>query len=124
MRCSTRCDRAALPLAVGQYSALLHLNLDGTAAGLVWAHLLWVLPYMVLTLIGAYRAFDVRLVTTARALGHTHLSACLFVQWPTLASTTCSRHSPSVFGEHRAIPRRLCSQAADSFATVTTGPLP
>ena len=74
-----------LPLAVGQYSALLHLDLDGTAVGLVWAHLLWVLPYMVLTLVGPYRAFDVRLVTTARALGHTRFSACLFVKWPMLA---------------------------------------
>lgn len=74
----------ALPLAVGQYAALLNLSLDGTATGLVWSHLLWVLPYMVLTLIGPYRAFDVRLVTTARALGRTRWQACLFVKWPML----------------------------------------
>lgn len=109
----------ALPLAVGQYSALLHLNLDGTAAGLVWAHLLWVLPYMVLTLIGPYRAFDARLVTTARAFGHTRLSACLFVKWPMLAkpvlaalaigfSVSIAQYLPTLFA------------GGGRFATVTT----
>lgn len=36
----------ALPLVVGQYAALLHYGLDGTACGLAWSRLLWVLPYM------------------------------------------------------------------------------
>lgn len=74
----------ALPLVAGQYAALLHLNLDGTAVALVWSHLLWVLPYMVLTLVGAYRAFDERLMTSARALGCSGLRACLCVKWPIL----------------------------------------
>ena len=74
----------ALPLVAGQYAVLLHLHLDGTATALVWSHLLWVLPYMVLTLIGAYRAFDARLMTTARALGCSPLRACLRVKWPML----------------------------------------
>lgn len=75
----------AMPLVAAQYAALLHLNLDGTPAGLVWSHLLWVLPYMVLTLVGAYRAFDARLMVSARALGCTRLQACLRVKWPLLA---------------------------------------
>jgi putative thiamine transport system permease protein len=74
----------ALPLVAAQYAALLRLQVDGTAAGLVWSHLLWVLPYMVLTLIGPYRAFDRRLMTTARALGASPLGACLRVKWPML----------------------------------------
>lgn len=74
----------SLPLVAGQYAALLHLNLDGTVAGLVWSHLLWVLPYMVLTLVGAYRAFDARLLTSARALGCSRRQACLRVKWPLL----------------------------------------
>lgn len=74
----------ALPLVAAQYAALLRLQLDGTAPGLVWSHLLWVLPYMVLTLIGPYRAFDRRLMTTARALGASPLGACLRVKWPML----------------------------------------
>ncbi len=74
----------ALPLVAGQYAALLHVHLDGTAVALVWSHLMWVLPYMVLTLIGPYRAFDARLMTSARALGCSPWRACLAVKWPML----------------------------------------
>jgi len=74
----------AMPLVAAQYAALLNLRLDGTALGLVWSHLLWVLPYMVLTLVGAYRAFDARLLVSARVLGCTRLQACLRVKWPLL----------------------------------------
>lgn len=74
----------AMPLVAGQYATLLHLHLDGTAVALVWSHLLWVLPYMVLTLIGPYRAFDLRLMTSARALGYSPWRACLRVKWPIL----------------------------------------
>ena len=74
----------ALPLVAGQYAVLLSLQLDGTALALVWSHLLWVLPYMVMTLIGPYRAFDDRLMTPARALGCSPWGACLRVKWPML----------------------------------------
>jgi len=74
----------ALPLVAAQYAALLRLQGDGTALGLVWSHLLWVLPYMVLTLVGPYRAFDHRFTTTARALGLSPLGACWRVKWPML----------------------------------------
>jgi len=75
----------ALPLVAGQYATLLQLHLDGTALALVWSHLLWVLPDMLLTLVGPYRAFDARLMTTARALGQSPWRACLTVKWPLLA---------------------------------------
>jgi len=74
----------ALPLAAAQYAALVQLRLDATALALVWSHLLWVLPYMLLTLAGAYRAFDARLISSARALGCSSLQACLRVKWPLL----------------------------------------
>ncbi|WP_316674512.1 ABC transporter permease [uncultured Tolumonas sp.] len=74
----------ALPLMAGQYSALLHLHLDGSAMGLIWSHLLWVLPYMLLTLVGPYRAFDRRIMTTTQALGVSRFMACLRVKWPML----------------------------------------
>lgn len=73
-----------LPLVAGQYAALLQMGLDGTAFALVWSHLLWVLPYMLLTLVGPYRSFDPRLLTTARALGCSRMGACLRVKWPCL----------------------------------------
>lgn len=74
----------AMPLIAAQYAALLHLRLDGTGVGVVWSHLVWVLPYMILTLVGPYKAFDPRLLTTARALGFSRLTACLTVKWPML----------------------------------------
>lgn len=74
----------ALPLVAGQYAALLTLQLDGQALGVLWSHLLMVLPYTLLTLVGAYRAFDPRLMTSARVLGWSRLQACLRVKWPLL----------------------------------------
>ncbi|MDD2923964.1 ABC transporter permease subunit [Rhodoferax sp.] len=74
----------ALPLVAAQYAVLLHTQLDATPTALVWSHLLWVLPYMLLTLVGAYRAFDPRLMTSARALGCSRLQACWRVKWPVL----------------------------------------
>ena len=109
----------ALPLVVGQYAALLHSGLDGTACGLAWSHLLWVLPYMLLTLIGPYRAFDSRLLSTAQALGRTRLQACLYIKWPMLLrpllaafaigfSVSIAQYLPTLFA------------GAGRFATVTT----
>jgi putative thiamine transport system permease protein len=109
----------ALPLVAGQYAALLHLGLDGTALGLVWSHLLWVLPYMVLTLVGVYRNVDPRLLTTSRALGSSHLGACLRVKWPTLmrpilaalavgVAVSVAQYLPTLFA------------GGGRFATVTT----
>lgn len=73
-----------IPLAAAQYFALLRLNLDGSHVGLIWSHLLWVLPYILLSLVGAYRQFDPRLMLTAQALGYSRLMACLKIKWPLL----------------------------------------
>lgn len=109
----------ALPLAAAQYSVLVQLHLDGTAAGLVWSHMAWVLPYMLITLVGPYRAFDPRLLTTARAMGCTPWQACLKVKWPMLLrpilaaaaigfSVSVAQYLPTVFS------------GAGRFQTVTT----
>ena len=109
----------ALPLAAGQYAALLQLQLDGTAIALVWSHLLWVLPYMVLTLSGPYRAFDARLMTCARTLGTPPWRACWQVKWPILLrpilasvavgfAVSVSQYLPTLFA------------GGGRFATVTT----
>ena len=109
----------ALPLVMGQHAALLRFGLDGTAWGLIWGHLLWVLPYMVLTLIGPYRAFDARLMTTAQAFGRSRLQACLSVKWPMLFkpllaalavgfAVSIAQYLPTLFA------------GAGRFATVTT----
>lgn len=109
----------ALPLAAAQYSVLVKLQLDGSAAGLIWSHMAWVLPYMLITLAGPYRAFDERLLTTARAMGRTRWQACLKVKWPMLLrpilaavaigfSVSVAQYLPTVFS------------GAGRFQTVTT----
>lgn len=109
----------ALPLAAAQYSVLLQLQMDGSAVGLIWSHMAWVLPYMLITLTGPYRAFDNRLITTARALGYSRWQACLRVKWPMLLrpilaataigfSVSVAQYLPTVFS------------GAGRFQTVTT----
>lgn len=109
----------ALPLVAAQYAALLRLRLDTTPLALVWSHLLWVLPYMLLTLVGAYRGFDARLMISARALGCSRLQACLRVKWPVLLrpilaswavgfSVSVAQYLPTLFA------------GGGRFATVTT----
>jgi putative thiamine transport system permease protein len=109
----------ALPLAAGQYATLLYTGLDGTATGLLWAHLLWVLPYTVLTLVGPYRALDPRLITTARALGLPRWQACLRVKWPLLLRPIWAA---AAVGFAVSVAQYLPTQFAGGgrFATVTT----
>lgn len=74
----------SLPIAAAQYHVLLAVNLDSTAIGVVWSHLTWTFPYMLLVLVGPYYSFDARYLCTAQALGHSRLQACLKVKWPML----------------------------------------
>jgi putative thiamine transport system permease protein len=81
-----------LPLLVPQIAflfgaqvALVRLGLDGTLAAVVWAHLLFVLPYVFLSLADPYRALDPRYVRTAAALGTGPNLAVIRVKLPMLA---------------------------------------
>jgi len=74
----------SLPIAAAQYHVLLTLNLDSTAVGVIWSHLTWTFPYMLLVLVGPYYSFDARYLCTAQALGHGRFQACLSVKWPML----------------------------------------
>jgi putative thiamine transport system permease protein len=65
-----------LPLLVPQVSFLSGLDIVFLRAGLaegraavIWGHLLYVLPYVMIVLAGPWRAFDTRLEATAAALG-------------------------------------------------------
>lgn len=109
----------AMPLVAAQYAALLAWDLDSTITGLIWSHMLWVLPYMILTLVGPYREFDQRYITTARTLGFSRFFACLTVKWsilmrPILASTavgfavSIAQYLPTLFA------------GGGRFVTVTT----
>ncbi|MBU1361876.1 MAG: ABC transporter permease subunit [Gammaproteobacteria bacterium] len=65
-----------LPLLVPQVAflfglqvLLIHLRLDATWAAVVWAHLVFVLPYLFLSLADPWRAFDARYARAAASLG-------------------------------------------------------
>ena len=77
---------AYLPLLVPQISflfglqvLLVRLGLDATLPGLLWAHLVFVLPYTLLMLRGPYLALDARYIAASRVLGARrpeHSGAC------------------------------------------------
>jgi putative thiamine transport system permease protein len=109
----------ALPLVAAQYAALLHTGLDGGAVGLVWSHLLWVLPYVVLTLVGPYRALDPRYATLARTLGQTRWQVCWRVKWPLLVRPMLTAASVGLaVSVAQYLPTLFAS--GGRFATVTT----
>jgi putative thiamine transport system permease protein len=58
-----------LAIAGGQYRLFLEWGLTGTLTGLFLAHLVPVAAYVLVVLQGPYRAFDLRYMKAARALG-------------------------------------------------------
>jgi putative thiamine transport system permease protein len=80
-----------LPLLLPQVSFLFGLQvmlvragLDGTTGAVVWAHLLFVLPYVFLTLADPWRAMDRRLARNAAALGAGPWRVFLAVKLPVM----------------------------------------
>lgn len=53
----------------GLQVALVKLRLDGTLLAVIWAHLVFVLPYVFLSLADPWRALDPRLARSAASLG-------------------------------------------------------
>jgi putative thiamine transport system permease protein len=81
-----------IPLLTPQISFLFGVQvlwswlwLDGTLFAVIWTHLLFVLPYVLLVLSEPYRALDPRIAITARALGAGRWRTLLRVKVPLLA---------------------------------------
>jgi putative thiamine transport system permease protein len=81
-----------LPLMVPQVAflfgmqvLLVHAGWDGTFAAVVWAHLVFVLPYLFLSLADPWRAFDVRLTQAAASLGASRWRTFVRIKLPLLA---------------------------------------
>jgi putative thiamine transport system permease protein len=74
-----------LSFLFGMQTLLVRLSLDGTALALVWAHLVFVLPYVFLALCEPWRALDSRLVRTAACLGAPPWKVLTRVTLPLLA---------------------------------------
>jgi putative thiamine transport system permease protein len=80
-----------LPLLVPQVAFLFGIQVllvragfDATLAAVIWAHLVFVLPYMFLSLADPWRAFDARYTRSALALGRSPLHVFLRVKLPIL----------------------------------------
>jgi putative thiamine transport system permease protein len=79
-----------LLLMVGVYRIALALRLDGTLAGLVVVHVWMALPYVLVTLLPAWRRFDPRHAWVAQALGRSRLAFAWQVKRPLLAAPLAS----------------------------------
>lgn len=89
-------DRLARPLlyaslvlpgvlwVVGLYQLGLALRLEASASGLLLAHTLMVLPYVLLSLSPAYQGFDARHAQVCASLGHGRWTLLWRVKWPLL----------------------------------------
>ncbi len=80
-----------LPLLVPQVAflfgaqvLLVRLGFDGTLAAVVWAHLIFVLPYLFLSLADPWRAFDPRYARTAASLSASSARVFLAIKLPIL----------------------------------------
>jgi putative thiamine transport system permease protein len=69
---------------IGAQTLLVRLDADGTFAALVWAHLLFVLPYVFLALAEPWRKLDPRYARTALCLGAKPFRAFVAVKLPLL----------------------------------------
>jgi putative thiamine transport system permease protein len=69
---------------VGLYRLALWLRLEGQWSGLLFAHTLMVLPYVLLALSPAYLGFDPRYAALSASLGHARGRFLLSVKWPLL----------------------------------------
>ena len=76
----------SLLLMVGLYSLALSARLDGSLAGLAWAHLIAALPYVFVALAPAWRSFDMRYEQTALALGRSRTAFFWHIKLPLLAA--------------------------------------
>ena len=98
---------------------LVEAGLDGTWVGLAWAHFLFVLPYVYLSLAEPWRALDPRFERTALCLGHGRAWVSLTITLPMLGrpllialalgfAVSIGQYLPTLFA------------GAGRFATVTT----
>lgn len=75
---------------VGLYGVGLQLRLEGQASGLLIAHTLMVLPYVLLALSPAYLGFDPRYARLNASLGRSSWTLLLRVKWPLLKRSLAS----------------------------------
>jgi putative thiamine transport system permease protein len=104
---------------VGLYSLALHARLEGQWSGLLLAHTVMVLPYVLLALSPAYLGFDPRAAQLSASLGHSRWAFLLSVKWPLLRRSLAAS---AAVGFAVSVTQYLPTLyiGAGRFATVTT----
>jgi putative thiamine transport system permease protein len=104
---------------VGLYSLALQWRLEGQWLGLLLAHTVMVLPYVLLALSPAYLGFDPRAAQLSDSLGHNRAAFLWRVKWPLLRRSLAAS---AAVGFAVSITQYLPTLyiGAGRFATVTT----
>ena len=115
-----------MPLLIPQISflfgiqvLLVILGLEGTWAALVWIHLVFVLPYVFLTLANSYRAYDQRYSFIGRTLCSSRVTAFFRIKLIMLAKPVLFSMAVG-FGVSVAQYLPTLYVGAGRFATITT----
>ena len=74
----------AIVWVIGLYSVALFVRLEGQWLGLIGAHAVMVLPYVLLALEPAYQSVDARQGAVAASLGRSRWAYLFAVKWPQL----------------------------------------
>ncbi|MDB5394683.1 MAG: spermidine/putrescine transporter permease [Rhodospirillales bacterium] len=124
-----------LPLLVPQIGflfgiqmLLIRLGFDGTWVALLWTHLLYVLPYVILALAGPYRRLDPRYAQIALSLGASQARALWRIKLPILLrpvlvaaalgfSVSAGQYLPTLF----AGAGRISTLITESVGLATSG---
>jgi putative thiamine transport system permease protein len=104
---------------VGLYGVALRWRLEGQWAGLVLAHAVMALPYVLLALEPAYRAVDPRQAAVVASLGHGRWTELWRIKWPLLQRAIASAWAVG-FAVSVAQYLPTLYVGAGCFATVTT----
>lgn len=104
---------------LGMHALSLGTGLDGRWLGLLWAHLLMALPYVMLALSPSYPVFDARYAQLSASLGRDRWSFLVAVKWPLLKSALASAFA---IGFAVSVAQYLPTLyiGAGGFSTVTT----
>lgn len=109
----------ALLWVLGQHRLALAWGLDASATGVWLAHTLACVPYVLLTLQGAYTGFDARLYAVAATLGHSRWAFVWRIKWPLLRASLAGALAVG-FAVSVAQYLPTLYIGAGRFATVTT----
>jgi putative thiamine transport system permease protein len=119
---------------VGLYRVALWAQLEGRWAGLLLAHTVMALPYVLLTLSPAYLGVDPRLSAVSASLGHGRLPFLWRIKWPLLRrslaasaavgfAVSVAQYLPTLYvgaGRHASVTTEAVTLAAGAQRSLTS----